>query len=257
MAQVYTSNIDRDGEHRAFKDHGKAVIASAGGAAVGRATFEPGWRWSADIGPLAGTSSCQVHHLGYCVSGTMRIEFDDGTTADIGPGDIFDLPAGHDAYVTSQETCTLLDFSPDATRYAKGALSPSPQSEDRYLALVRKGYAAFNDGDIETLVQLMSHDVIQHVPGTSQLAGDYKGIEAVLGYYAKLSEVTDGTARAHLIDVHGDGHGHVVAYHQISATRNGVTRVARGSILFTFLGDKVTDMLDLAADLAGDDAFLS
>ena len=257
MAQVYTSNIERDGEHRAFKAHGGAVLGDAGGAAILKGTFEPGWRWSADVAPIAGTASCQVRHLGYVISGGMHITFDDGTECDIGPGDVFDLPAGHDAYVVGDAPCVMVDVSPAATRYAKGQTAPTPQSEDRYLSLVRKGYAAFNAGDIETLVQLMSHDVIQHVPGASALSGDYKGIEAVLGYYAKLSEVTDGTARAHLIDVHGDGHGHVVAYHQITATRNGVTRVARGSILFTFLGDKVTDMLDLAGDLAGDDAFLA
>jgi ketosteroid isomerase-like protein len=257
MAQVYTSNIERDGEHRAFKAHGRAVVGSAGGVAILKGTFEPGWRWSNDVAPIAGTTSCEVRHLGYVISGRMHITCDDGTEYDIGPDDVFDLPAGHDAYVVGDEPCVMVDVTPEGTRYAKGQTAAAPKSEDRYLALVRKGYAAFNTGDIETLVQLMSHDVIQHVPGTSPLSGDYKGVEAVLGYYAKLSEITDGTARAHLIDVHGDGHGHVVAYHQIIATRNGVTRVARGSILFTFLGDKVTDLLDLAGDLAGDDAFMA
>jgi ketosteroid isomerase-like protein len=187
----------------------------------------------------------------------MGITFDDDSKIEIADGDVFDLQPGHDAYVVGNEPCIMVDFSPDATRYAKGQTTPAPQAEDRYLSLVRRGYAAFNTGDIETLVTLMSHDVVQHVPGTSAVAGDYKGIESVLGYYAKLNEVTDGTARAHLIDVHGDGHGHVIAIHQIAATRNGVTRVSRGSILFTFLCDKVTDMLDLSGDLAGDDAFLA
>ena len=122
---------------------------------------------------------------------------------------------------------------------------------------MRKGYQAFNTGDIATLKGLFSHDVIQHVPGESPTAGDYKGADAVLSYYGKLAEMTDGTFRAHLVDVHGDGHGHVTAIHVTAATRNGVTRVSRGSIVFTFLGDKVTDLLELHADLAGDDAFLS
>jgi len=257
MAQVYTSNLERDGEQRAFKGHGTAIVGSAGGVGILRARFEPGWRWSQDIAPIAGTTSCQVRHLGYAISGRMHVMFDDGSTVDIGPGDMFDLPAGHDAYVVGDETCEMIDISPDATRYAKGATTPAPQVEDRYLALVRKGYAAFNTGDIEALVTLLSHDVVQHVPGTSQLAGEYKGIEAVLGYYGKLAEVTGGTVRAHLIDVHGDGHGHVVAVHQTVATRNGVTRVSRGSIVFTFLGDRATDLLELHADLAGDDAFFA
>ena len=257
MAQVYTSNLERDGEHRAFKGHGRATIASAGGVGLMRATFEPGWRWSQDVAPLTGTTSCQVRHLGFVLSGRMHVVFDDGTETDIGPGDLFDFPAGHDAFTVGEEACVAIDISPDTTRYAKGATAPSPQVEDRYLALVRKGYAAFNSGDIDTLVKLLSTDVIQHVPGTSVLAGDYKGIEAVLGYYAKIGEMTGGTFRAHLVDVHGDGHGHVTAVHQSIATRNGVTRVTRGSILFTFLGDKVTDLLELRSDIAGDDAFLA
>jgi hypothetical protein len=69
--------------------------------------------------------------------------------------------------------------------------------------------------------------------------------------------MTDGTFRADLIDVHGDGLGHVSAVHQISASRKGSNLVSRGSILFTFLGTKATDLLELHGDLPGDDAFLA
>ena len=79
----------------------------------------------------------------------------------------------------------------------------------------------------------------------------------MLGYYGRLAERTDGTFRADLVDVHGDGSGHVCAVHQISATHNGAKRVTRGSILFTLVGDKVTDLLELHADLPGDDAFFA
>jgi ketosteroid isomerase-like protein len=122
---------------------------------------------------------------------------------------------------------------------------------------VRRGYAAFNSGDVETLMSIFTQDVTQHVPGNSPLAGTYKGPEAVLGYYGKLAEMTDGTFRAHLIDVHGDGAGHVCAVHQISATREGARRVSRGSILFTMVGDKVSDLLEMRSDMPGDDAFFS
>ena len=257
MERAYVSNIERDGEKRAFKAHGQMMLGNAGGATFGKGTFEPGWRWSKDVAPIAGTTSCQVRHLGYMISGQMKVILDDGTEIDVGPGDVFDLPAGHDAFVVGDEPCVLVDSAPDATRYARGATAAAPQVEDRYLSLVRKGYAAFNAADVETLVSLFSHDVIHHVPGTSALAGDYKGVDAVLTYYAKLGELTDGTFRAHLVDVHGDGHGHVTAVHQVVATRKGVTRVSRGSVLFTFLGDKATDLLELHGDLAGDDAFLS
>ena len=254
---VQISNLAREGEKRAFKAHGHALVGGAGAACFTKGVFEPGWRWSEDVKPIAGTDSCQTRHLGFVISGRMHITCDDGTEIEIGPGDAFDLPAGHDAYTLGDEPCVMVDVSPEATAYAKGATKPAAASEDRYLSLVRKGYNAFNTGDIDTLRTLLSHDVLQHVPGASPLAGDYKGIDAVLGYYGKLAEITGGTFRAHLVEVHGDGHGHVNAVHVTSGTRNGVTRVSRGSILFTFLGDKATDLLELHADLAGDDAFLS
>jgi ketosteroid isomerase-like protein len=256
MAKAQISNLARDGEVRPFKAHGQAVIGSAGGAAYVLGTFEPGWRFSADIGPIVGTDMCQTRHLGYVLSGRMKVRMDDGAEFDIGPGDMFDLPAGHDAWVVGDETCVMVDTSPEATRYAKGGTA-GPVVEDKNIARVRTGYDAFNARDIATLATLFSHDVIQHVPGDGPLAGDYKGIEGVLGYYGRLGELTGDTFHADLVDAHSDGHGHVMALHQITATRNGVTRVSRGSILFTFLGNKVTDLLELHADLAGDDAFLS
>jgi ketosteroid isomerase-like protein len=257
MTNALISNLDRDGETRAFAAHGHAVVGHAGGAALMKGTFEPGWRWSTDIAPIAGTSSCQTRHLGYVLSGRMHIVLDDGTESEVGSGDLFDLAPGHDAYVVGTEACVMVDVSPDATRYATGPAAPAQQAEDRYLDLVRKGYAAFNSGDVATLKTLLAHDVTQHVPGNGPVAGDHKGIEAVLGMYGQLGELTEGTFRAHLIDVHGDGRGHVVAVHQVAATRNGRTRVSRGSIIFTFLGDKVTDLVELRADGAGDDAFFA
>lgn len=257
MTQVFISNLVREGEKRAFKANGHAVVGSAGAATFMRGTFEPGWRWSSDVKPIAGTDSCQTRHLGYVISGRMHITFDDGTEVEVAAGDAFDLAPGHDAYTVGDEPCVMIDVSAQATSYAKGATTAAAVSEDRYLSLVRKGYHAFNTGDVATLQSLFSHDVIQHVPGEGPLAGDYKGVDAVLSYYGRLAERTDGTFRAHLVETHGDGHGHVTAVHVLSGRRNGVTRVSRGSILFTFLGDKVTDLLELHADLAGDDAFLS
>jgi ketosteroid isomerase-like protein len=257
MAQVLISNLERDGTARPFAAHGHAVVGSAGGEAVLRGVFEPGWRWSADIAPIAGTASCQTRHLGYVVSGRMQVKLEDGREAVIEAGDLFDLPAGHDAWVLGDEACVTIDHSPDATRYATSYTSARGGAADENLALVRCGYAAFNAKDIPTLVSMFSPEVVQHVPGTSPVAGEYRGIEAVLGYYGKLGQLTDGSLRADLIDVHGDGAGHVNAVHQVTATRNGVTRVSRGSILFTFRDGKATDLLELHGDLAGDDAFLA
>jgi ketosteroid isomerase-like protein len=251
------SNLERDGENRPFAAHGHAVLGSAGGLTLLKGVFEPGWRWSNDVAPIAGTSSCQTRHLGYIISGRMQVRMDDGTETTFQAGELFDLPGGHDAWVVGDEPCVMVDYSPDATRYARGRSADAAPADDKYMTLVRRGYAAFNVGDFDTLRSILSHDVVQHVPGSSQIAGAYKGIDAVLGYYGKLADLTDGQFRADLIDVHGDGQGHVTAVHQITATRNGETRVSRGVILFTFLGDRATDLLQMSADLPGDDAFFA
>jgi len=257
MADIMISNMERDGERRWFVAHGHADLSNAGAVSVLRGVFDPGWRWSNDVAPIAGTSSCQVRHLGYVKAGSMRIRLDDGTERDLTAGDVFDLPAGHDAWVTSDVPCEMVDVSSDATRYAVGRPAGISEPADAAMKLVRRGYEAFNIGDVETLRSILARDVLHHVPGTSPLAGTYKGIDTVLGYYGKLAEITDGTFRADLIEVHGDGKGHVNAMHQISAVRNGVKHVSRGSILFTFLGEKATDLLELHGDLPGYDAFLS
>ncbi|MDQ1746859.1 MAG: hypothetical protein QOD07_1122 [Frankiaceae bacterium] len=256
MTQALVSNIDRDGETRSFQAHGSAVVGNAGGATFMRGTFEPGWRWSTDIAPIAGTPTCQTRHLGYVISGRLTVRNDDGTELSLAPGDVFDLPAGHDAWVVGDEPCVMIDVSPDVTNYAKGG-APTKAQDDKYQALVRRGYTAFNAGDIPTLTALMAKDAVQRVPGTSAVAGDHKGIDAILAMYGQLAELTDGTVQAHLVDLHSDGHGHVVAVHVLTGTRNGITRASRGSILFTFVGEKISEMHELRADGAGDDAWMA
>src|SRR5689334_2954246 len=130
------SNLERDGETRTFKGHGHAVLGSAGGLTVLRGEFEPGWKWSTDVAPIAGTKSCQVRHLGYVISGRMQVKMDDGTEVTINPGDIFDLPAGHDAWVLGNETCVMVDYSPEATRYARAATLP--KAADANMETVRR-----------------------------------------------------------------------------------------------------------------------
>jgi len=257
MADILISNLDKDGEGRPFAAHGHALLANAGAISVARGTFEPGWRWSNDVAPIAGTPTCQVHHQGLTLSGSMRVRLEDGTEREIVAGDLFDIPPGHDAWVTSDRPCEMIDVSPQLTRYAVGRPTDIEPPDDAAMKLVRKGYEAYNAQDLETLRSLFAADVTQHVPGRGPLAGTYKGVDNVLGYYGKLAELTDGTFRADLVDVHGDGRGHVVAVHQLSSMRNGVKRVVRGSLVFTFVGDLVTDLLELHGDLPGDDAFFS
>jgi ketosteroid isomerase-like protein len=250
-----STNIERDGERREFAGHGHADLASAGGLTLLRGVFEPGWRWTQDVGPIAGTDTCQVRHLGYMVSGTMRIRTDDGTEQTLVAGELFDLAPGHDAWVVGDEPCVMLDYAAEATGYARA--TDGMRTDDQNVAIVRRGYAAFNAGDMDTLRQLIAYDAVHHVPGESPISGDHKGIDAILGLYARLGEMTDGTFRPDVLDVHTDGAGHAVAIHQTTASRNGQTRVSRGSILFTIMGGKITDLLELRNDPAGDDAFFA
>lgn len=115
---IEVKRFDAPEETRAFEGHGKAEMVHVAGRTVGRGTFEPGWRWSQDVKPIAGTDSCQVSHLGYCQSGRMRVTMDDGRTTEIGPGDVVAIPPGHDAETLGDEPCVLLDFG-EIEEYAK------------------------------------------------------------------------------------------------------------------------------------------
>ena len=110
--------FDRPDETRQFAGHGHVDVLDLDGHEVMRGEFEPGWRWSNDLKPIAGTDTCQVAHLGYVVSGRMRVRMDDGTEAEMGPGDAAAIPPGHDAEVVGDETCVFIDFG-EIAQYAK------------------------------------------------------------------------------------------------------------------------------------------
>jgi len=91
-------------------DKGKVELVSVAGAAIGRATFEPGWKWSTCVKPIANTNSCQAAHFGYQVSGTLTTRMDDGTEKTSNAGDFLNIPPGHDAWVVGNEAVVVLDF---------------------------------------------------------------------------------------------------------------------------------------------------
>lgn len=81
-----------------------------GEATVGHCRFEPGWRWSTDVGPMMGVTSCPIRHLGYSVAGSVRVVMDDGQTLDIGPDSVFDIPPGHDKWVLGEEPWETIEW---------------------------------------------------------------------------------------------------------------------------------------------------
>ena len=90
--------------------HGHIEVVEMGDNVVGRMTYEPGWRWSVDIKPIAGGDACQFHHLGFTVSGRLRVQMPDGAELETGPNEVFEFPPGHDAWVVGDEPWVAIDF---------------------------------------------------------------------------------------------------------------------------------------------------
>ncbi|MEZ5169751.1 MAG: cupin domain-containing protein [Acidimicrobiia bacterium] len=113
-------------EHRSFDDaddvrefpQGRAEILKVCGGEVGRLVFEPGWRWSDHVKPIAGTESCEAPHFQYHVSGRLAVQMDDGTEIEAGPGDVTSLPSGHDAWVVGDDPVVVIDWF-GASNYAR------------------------------------------------------------------------------------------------------------------------------------------
>ncbi|KOU21178.1 cupin [Streptomyces sp. WM6372] len=121
MAAIVRKSFDQADETRPFADgKGRLDVIQTDGGAVGRGVFEPGWRWSEHIKPLAGTDSCQASHTGYVVSGRMKVVMDDGAGEEYGPGDFMQIGPGHDAWVVGDEPCVAVDWT-GFGNYAKPA----------------------------------------------------------------------------------------------------------------------------------------
>ena len=91
--------------------HGRAEVLALDEALVGRATYEPGWRWTTDMPDIAGTSTCQLHHLGYSISGVMHVVTDDGQQLDIYPESVYEIPSGHDAWVVGDAPWVTVEWT--------------------------------------------------------------------------------------------------------------------------------------------------
>jgi len=102
-------NFDTPNETRPF-ENGRVDIVELDGVTAMRATFEPGWTWSASIKPVSGGEMCQVSHKWYVVSGRMKMRLADGTKLEWRAGDVGVVPAGHDAWVVGDEPFVFIDF---------------------------------------------------------------------------------------------------------------------------------------------------
>jgi quercetin dioxygenase-like cupin family protein len=98
---------------------GKFEVVRLGGLAIGRASYEPGWRWSAHVGPGVGAPRCTVEHVGLVLSGAAAVAFDDGRVVELRAGDLFHIPpVPHDSWVVGDEPYVSLHFL-GAEQYAR------------------------------------------------------------------------------------------------------------------------------------------
>ncbi|MGA8572057.1 MAG: cupin domain-containing protein [Desulfobaccales bacterium] len=118
MSRIEVKSFSQPDEIHTF-EKGKLELVKLGGVTFGRATFQPGWRWSTSVKPLAGTESCQAPHLQVHLSGRIRVLMDDGSEQEFGPGEVSLIPPGHDGWVVGPEPVVVIDITgmPD---YAKG-----------------------------------------------------------------------------------------------------------------------------------------
>lgn len=121
MPGIYAGRFDSPDETRT-PEKTKIDIVKLGDTTAGRFTFQPGWKWSECIKPVAGTDRCQARHVGVVHAGQLHVTHEDGTEGDVGPGDAYVIEPGHDAWVIGDEPFVGYEFeSQSAQEYAKGS----------------------------------------------------------------------------------------------------------------------------------------
>lgn len=121
MDGITGKSFDEPDEQRT-PPHAVIDVVRLPSGSVGRAAFEPGWKWSESVKPIVGTESCQVHHLGVAISGQLEVQHEDGSTATVGAGSVYEIRPGHDAWVVGDESFVGYEFdSTTAETFAKSA----------------------------------------------------------------------------------------------------------------------------------------
>ena len=165
-------------------------IVILGETYVGKHIFQPGWRWSKDVKPVVGTASCQFHHVGVALSGSMHVIMDSGAERTLVPGDVFDIPPGHDAFIVSDEPFVTIEFRGGAD-FARPSISGERVLATLLLTdIVGSTTTAARLGDAAWKKLLM-----QHFERVRSELDRFRGIEITTtgdGFLAMF----DGTARA-------------------------------------------------------------
>lgn len=117
MLDVILKRFEQPDETMTF-EKGKFEIVHVGGMTIGRATYEPGWRWSEHIGNASGAKLCMVEHVGIVVSGRSGLSMEDGTVKEMKAGDVFYVAPGHDSWVIGDEPYVSIHLM-GAEKYAR------------------------------------------------------------------------------------------------------------------------------------------
>lgn len=169
-------------------------------ATVGHCSFEPGWRWSTEMGPLVGSESCPIRHLGYSMSGAVHVVMDDGQTLDIGPDTVFDIPPGHDKWVVGDEPWVTIEWG--ASGRALGA--------------------ALREAGARSLATVLFTDIVDST-SRLRLVGDSAWRDLLAAHNARLREQLN-VFRGREVKTTGDG---------LLATFDSPTRAARCAVEMT------------------------
>jgi class 3 adenylate cyclase len=176
--------------------HGHIDVVEMDDHVIGRLVHEPGWRWSNDVKPIAGTEACQYHHIGYTVSGRLRVQMPDGTELEIGPEEVFEIPPGHDAWVVGDEPWVAIDFEAMRT-YGKRQDTATERS----------------------LTSIVLTDIVDSTRVAAEL-GAVRWSDVIAEHNRKASSAID-RHRGRLIKTTGDG---------VLATFDGAERAVRAAV---------------------------
>lgn len=174
---------------------GRIEVVELDDTVVGKMTYEPGWRWSVDVQPIAATDSCQYHHLGVTLAGRLRAQMVDGTELEVGPGDVFEIPPGHDAWVVGDEPWVSIDFEAMRT-YGKQA----------------------DAADERVLASIVLSDIVDSTRRAAEL-GSARWRD-VLGEHNRQAALAIDRHRGRLVKTTGDG---------VLAQFDGAERAVRGA----------------------------
>jgi class 3 adenylate cyclase len=178
MPRLQRKSFSHPDEVRRFPN-GHTDIVELDETAIARFAMDPGWRWSHDVAPLVGTSSCQLRHLGYVISGRLHILMNDGTEIEFQPGDAYEIPPGHDGWVVGDEPWHTIEFASGRT------------------------FAAVDAADNRTLATILFTDIVDSTATLSRL-GDDRWREILLDHNERLRASID-RFRGREIVTTGDG----------------------------------------------------